>query len=126
MLFDCVNPVDLHFVHDTVDQEKIFFRKIWMVAPPRCENPWNYESHKPFIKLQPTNWKIPHFGVGIVKTTFVKLDFVEIFHYSKVSPIDSQYRRFKASHSRPYITCDEHIYTFDMWNNWVTIKKRLV
>jgi len=35
------------------------------------------------------NRKIPHFGVGILETTFVKLDFVEIFHNFKVSPIDS-------------------------------------
>jgi len=52
----------------------------------------------------------------ILETTFVKLDFVEIFHYSKVSPIDCQFRRLQSGHSRPYLTCDNHIYTFDMRN----------
>jgi len=38
MLFDGVNPIDFHFIHDAIDQNDIFLRESGVIAPPWCDD----------------------------------------------------------------------------------------
>jgi len=51
MIFEDMDPIELYFVHDTINENQIFFWKYGMIAAPRSEHPGDDEGNEPLIQL---------------------------------------------------------------------------